>query len=97
MTGYSETDALPQVADVIVSEAPRQDLVSHHIPRPTWQSFSCGSPIAQGNLCCMGCTVVATHVAGDQTIVVGKVEDAEINGGEPLLFFGGEYRHIARQ
>jgi len=39
----------------------------------------------------------AEHAAGDHTIVVGKVEDAEIHGGEPLLFFRGEYRHIARQ
>jgi flavin reductase (DIM6/NTAB) family NADH-FMN oxidoreductase RutF len=45
----------------------------------------------------LGCSVVATHVAGDHTIVVGKVEDAEIQGGEPLLFFRGEYRHIAQQ
>jgi len=45
----------------------------------------------------LSCSVVAAHAAGDHTIVVGKVEDAEIHGGEPLLFFRGEYRHIARQ
>jgi len=45
----------------------------------------------------LSCTVVAAHEAGDHTIFVAKVEDAEIPGGEPLLFFRGEYRHIARQ
>ena len=42
----------------------------------------------------MGCTVVAVHVAGDHTIIVGKVEDVEIRGGESLLSFRGEYRHV---
>ncbi len=56
-----------------------------------------GVPVLEDTVAQLSCTVVATHVAGDHTIVVGKVEDAEIKGGEPLLFFRGEYRHIARQ
>ncbi len=56
-----------------------------------------GVPVLEDTVVQLSCSVVATHVAGDHTIVVGKVEVAEIKGGEPLLFFRGEYRHIARQ
>lgn len=56
-----------------------------------------GVPVLEDTVLQLGCSVVATHVAGDHTIVVGKVEDVEIQGGEPLLFFRGEYRNIARQ
>jgi flavin reductase (DIM6/NTAB) family NADH-FMN oxidoreductase RutF len=45
----------------------------------------------------LSCTVVATHLAGDHTIIVGRVKDAEIRGGEPLLFLRGEYRQVAGQ
>ncbi len=56
-----------------------------------------GVPVLEGTAVQLGCSVVSSHVAGDHTIVIGKVEDAESQGGEPLLFFRGEYRHIARQ
>ncbi len=56
-----------------------------------------GVPVLEDTVAQLSCSVVATHVAGDHTIVVGKVEDVEIKGGEPLLFFRGEYRHVARQ
>jgi len=56
-----------------------------------------GVPILEDAVVQLSCSVVAAHAAGDHTIVVGKVEDAEIHRGEPLLFFRGEYRHIARQ
>lgn len=54
-------------------------------------------PVVEDTVMQLSCTVVATHVAGDHTIIVGKVEDAEIRGGEPLLFFRGEYRRVAGQ
>ncbi|PYT92443.1 MAG: flavin reductase [Acidobacteria bacterium] len=56
-----------------------------------------GVPILEDTVVQLSCSVVAAHAAGDHTIVVGEVEDAEIHGGEPLLFYRGEYRHIARQ
>jgi flavin reductase (DIM6/NTAB) family NADH-FMN oxidoreductase RutF len=49
-------------------------------------------PVLEDTVVQLSCAVVATHVAGDHTIIVGKVADAEIRGGEPLLFFRGEYR-----
>src|SRR5207244_13278001 len=56
-----------------------------------------GVPVLEDTVVQLGCTVVATHLAGDHTIIVARVEDAEIPGGEPLLFFRGEYRQVAGQ
>jgi flavin reductase (DIM6/NTAB) family NADH-FMN oxidoreductase RutF len=44
----------------------------------------------------MSCKLSASHPAGDHTIFIGEVLDAEIHEGEPLLYFRGEYRKIAR-
>jgi flavin reductase (DIM6/NTAB) family NADH-FMN oxidoreductase RutF len=67
-----------------------QRLGIHFRPTPS------GASVIDGTLLQMGCTVVAAHVAGDHTIFVGEVEDAEVHEGEPLLYFHGEYRRIAR-
>lgn len=56
-----------------------------------------GVPVLEDTVLQLSCSVMSAHVAGDHTIIVGKVEDAEILGGEPLLFFRGEYRNIAHQ
>jgi len=56
-----------------------------------------GVPVLEGTSLQLSCRVVAAHVAGDHTIFVAQVDEIEIQGGEPLLFFRGEYRHIARQ
>ena len=55
-----------------------------------------GVPVLEGTLLQLSCEVTASHVAGDHTIFVGEVMDAEIHEGKPLLFFRGEYRNIAR-
>ena len=39
---------------------------------------------------------VASRLAGDHTIFIAEVHDAKIHEGEPLLYFRGEYRSIAR-
>ncbi len=62
-----------------------------------YRSTSNGVPVLEGTLLQLSCSVAAAHVAGDHTIIVGKVEDGKIQSGEPLLFFRGEYRHIGRQ
>ncbi len=54
-----------------------------------------GARVVEGTLLQMGCKVIASHVAGDHTIFVGEVEAAEMEEGEPLLYFRGEYRKIA--
>ncbi|HEV1994482.1 MAG TPA: flavin reductase family protein [Candidatus Acidoferrum sp.] len=55
-----------------------------------------GVPVIEQTILQLSCNVVASHVAGDHTIFVGEVEDAEVHEGEPLLYFRGEYRRIAR-
>jgi flavin reductase (DIM6/NTAB) family NADH-FMN oxidoreductase RutF len=55
-----------------------------------------GVPVLEGTALQLSCSLVDAHLAGDHTIFVARVEDAEIHGGEPLLFFRGEYRHVAR-
>ena len=40
--------------------------------------------------------MTASHIAGDHSIFVGEVEEAEMHEGEPLLYFRGEYLRIAR-
>jgi flavin reductase (DIM6/NTAB) family NADH-FMN oxidoreductase RutF len=55
-----------------------------------------GIPVIENTLLHFSCKLIASHVAGDHTIFIGEVEDAEVHEGEPLLYFRGEYRRIAR-
>jgi flavin reductase (DIM6/NTAB) family NADH-FMN oxidoreductase RutF len=55
-----------------------------------------GAHVIGGTLLQMSCKVIASHVTGDHTIFIGEVQDAEVHEGEPLLYFRGEYRRIAR-
>jgi len=75
----------------------QQDTEAEHRLAVRYRWTPEGVPVLEDTVVQLGCTVVAAHLAGDHTIIVGRVEDAEIQGGEPLLFFRGEYRHIARQ
>jgi flavin reductase (DIM6/NTAB) family NADH-FMN oxidoreductase RutF len=53
-----------------------------------------GIPVLEDGLLCLSCRVVAAHTAGDHTVFIAEVEDAEIHEGEPLLFFRGRYRDL---
>lgn len=51
-----------------------------------------GTPTITGCLAHFHCRVVDTHVAGDHTIVIGRVEDATYDApGKPLIFYRGKY------
>ena len=51
-----------------------------------------GSPLLDGVLGYVDCTIHAVHEAGDHYVVIGRVLDlATVDGDEPLLFFQGEY------
>ena len=76
---------------------PEQNSEAEHRLGLRYRSTSEGVPVLEDTVVQLSCKVVATHVAGDHSIIVGKVEDAEIQGGEPLLFFRGEYHNIARR
>ena len=50
-----------------------------------------GAPLLRQALVNLDCRVVAIHDAGDHVLCVGEIEAAEINDGEPLVFFRGSY------
>ena len=53
-----------------------------------------GLPLIAGALAHIECTTVNTHVEGDHTIFIGRVERARVSAGEPLLFFRGRYGRL---
>lgn len=59
----------------------------------SWKpSEKTGSPLLDGILGHVDCTVYAVHEAGDHYIVIGRVVDLDVTGvPHPLLFFRGRY------
>jgi 3-hydroxy-9,10-secoandrosta-1,3,5(10)-triene-9,17-dione monooxygenase reductase component len=52
-----------------------------------------GSPLLEGALGYVDCTIHAVHETGDHYVVIGRVQDLDATrDGEPLLFYRGEYR-----
>lgn len=57
-----------------------------------WRAGPTGSPIIEGSIAYIDCTIEAIHDGGDHDIVVGRVvELATMGDKEPLLFFKGSY------
>lgn len=54
-----------------------------------------GLPLLTAALAHIECVTVSTHVEGDHTIFVGRVERAATNDGEPLLYFRGRYNRLS--
>ena len=55
-----------------------------------------GAPIVHGALVSFECELHATHDGGDHLIIVGRVRDMQRReDGEPLLFYSGNYHHLA--
>ncbi|GAA4719159.1 flavin reductase family protein [Nocardioides conyzicola] len=57
-------------------------------------STETGSPILEGSLAHVDCTIETVHEAGDHYVVIGRVVDLNTDevDGDPLLFFQGKYR-----
>jgi len=53
-----------------------------------------GVPVINGALAWLCCQVDAIYPGGDHVIVVGNVLEMGGSGGEPLLFYGGDYRRL---
>lgn len=49
------------------------------------------SPVFDGVLAWLDCSLWQTYDGGDHSIFVGEVEDLHVFGGKPLLFFQGAY------
>jgi 3-hydroxy-9,10-secoandrosta-1,3,5(10)-triene-9,17-dione monooxygenase reductase component len=54
-------------------------------------------PILDRTLAWLCCDMTAIYPGGDHVIVVGSVVDLGGSGGEPLLFYGGDYRMLDRK
>ena len=50
-----------------------------------------GLPVADGSVCFLACDVVDAHEHGDHTIFIGRLVEASLNGGEPLVFHDRRY------
>jgi 3-hydroxy-9,10-secoandrosta-1,3,5(10)-triene-9,17-dione monooxygenase reductase component len=60
---------------------------------PWTPSPATGSPLLDGILGFVDCTIHDVHEAGDHYIVLGRVQELESSAAEhPLLFFEGRYR-----
>lgn len=75
----------------------------HEEPPPAYEFIPWAAageaPRLDGCLAALACRVAQVHDGGDHWIVVGQVLDLyrSEETHRPLLFFGGEYRHIRRQ
>lgn len=53
-----------------------------------------GAPVLGDAIAWLACAVTARHVGGDHSIFVAQVQACQVNGGRPLLFFGGRFRGL---
>ena len=57
-----------------------------------WWPAPSGSPLIDGALAWVDCTLEAEYEAGDHVLVVGRVTDLDIaDDGRPLIFYRGGY------
>ncbi|AXF56766.1 flavin reductase family protein [Salicibibacter kimchii] len=54
-----------------------------------------GVPVIEGSLAQVSCEVTGSHVEGDHTLFIGRVNDIHLEDNEPLVFFKGKYRSLS--
>jgi flavin reductase (DIM6/NTAB) family NADH-FMN oxidoreductase RutF len=59
-----------------------------------WQAGSSGTPLLEGVLAQLECSVVRTFEVGDHTVLIGEVRRASHTEGKPLVYFDSAYRHL---
>jgi flavin reductase (DIM6/NTAB) family NADH-FMN oxidoreductase RutF len=60
----------------------------------TWNPGHTGVPLLADVLATLECARVNVVTAGDHDIVVGEVLHADCQEGEPLVFYGSQYRSL---
>ncbi|WP_226034833.1 flavin reductase family protein [Aquibacillus saliphilus] len=60
-------------------------------------TFQDGKPVLKNSLATLSCTVKETTKAGDHLIFIAEVSDVELNSGQPIVYFGGEYQEINKK
>ena len=60
-----------------------------------WRPGATGSPVLEGGIAWLDCTLHAVHDGGDHLVVLGRVRDLGMRGdAEPLLYVEGRYRSL---
>lgn len=62
-----------------------------------WYKGERGVPLIRGCLASFECVINQTVEAGDHAIFIAEVASAEWRDGEPLVYFGSSYRHLAER
>lgn len=78
-----------------------QEAISHHFAQPDHTRFNGidysrstdDVPLLPDTIACFECRTYAIHDCGDHFIIIGEIQRYRSSKGDPLLFFGGEYRH----
>lgn len=65
------------------------------IPYTLTEQDRAKSPVFEGVLAWVDCTLWQTYEGGDHSIFVGEVQDLEVKGGRPLLFYSGAYNRLS--
>ena len=60
----------------------------------TWSAGLSGTPLLDGVLAHLECSVVRTFEVGDHTVLIGEVRRAGYTEGKPLVFFDSAYHHL---
>ena len=79
-----------------------QQAVSNHFASQLEDKFAaiefaegiCGAPVLAGTIGYVECSRYEILPGGDHVILTGKVENIAVPGGEPLLYFAGQYRSL---
>lgn len=54
-----------------------------------------GCPLLADALAWMECRLFADHPGGDHDVFIGELLSAEVNAGDPLVYFRGQYMDVA--
>ncbi len=57
-----------------------------------WHPSTRGNPILEQAVAWLECEVTAVHPGGDHSILVGRLLETGVTGGEALVFYRGTYR-----
>jgi len=60
----------------------------------SWSQLPSGLPVVDGVLAYVACDIAAVHDGGDHQIIIGKVHDIHVSGGDPLMYFKGAFRQL---
>ena len=68
----------------------------HKFADVAWSTRATGSPVIDGCLAWIDCTIETVHEAGDHWIVIGRVADLGVGRPDagPLIFFKGGYAGV---